>query len=256
MKEFNIIIMYSEELKRNVKVYISLPENYDKEDKSYPVLYMTEGQILFNDYDDYDGTSWGMLESYKNDKSLPGIILVGIGSTAARVGELLPFSFENRRTGKSVGGHAKEYLDFIVNTVKPVINKKYNALTSPEHTGILGFSIGGVCATYAATTYSNHFSLFGAVSSAYIPIRDKMVELVKQSDFSTVKKLYLDVGTNESENETRRDAYVESNQQIFDILEEKMDKKRLECSIIKDGQHIEADWDNRVPSIIAFLFNE
>lgn len=256
MKEYSVLIMYSEEVKRNVKIYISLPKNYSKEEKAYPVLYLTEGQIPFNDYNDYDGTGWGILEDFQKDETSPEIILIGVGSDSARTNELLPFSFENKRTGKLVGGHSKEYMDFLVHSLKPVIDNKYRTLVSSEHTGLLGFSIGGVCATYAATSYSEHFSLVGAVSSAFIPIREKMLELVKQSDFSMMKKLYVDVGTDESENEVRSKAWLDSNQEIFDVLKGKIDKDRFNCKVIKGGRHEEADWNARVPEIIAFLFGK
>ncbi|MBU1020322.1 MAG: esterase family protein, partial [Firmicutes bacterium] len=65
MKEYQILILFSEELERDVKIYVSLPENYHVENKDYPVLYLNDGQILFNDYDDYQGTSWGIMEGYK-----------------------------------------------------------------------------------------------------------------------------------------------------------------------------------------------
>lgn len=256
MKEYNILIMYSKELDRDVKAYISLPDSYDKNDQCYPVLYMNDGQVLFKDYDDYNGQSWGIMESYKNNPSLPEVILVGIASGVTRNDELFPFSFENSRSGKLMGGKAKGYMDFIVNTLKPVINDKYRTLSTAKNTGILGISVGGVCATYAATSYTKHFSIFGCLSNTYIPVRSKMVELIKESDFSKVNKMYLDVGTNESKNENVRIGYLESNEEVYNVLKEKIDLEKIEFRIIKDSQHIEEDWDKRFPSIIEYLFSE
>ena len=254
MKNYNIAIMYSEELKRDVKVYVSLPENYSEENKSYPVLYMNDGQIVFNDYDDYHGRSWGIMESFKNSPNSPELILVGIASGKTRNNELFPFSFEAGKSKKIVGGNAKDYLDFIVNTLKPYINKKYRTLSSPKNTGILGMSVGGVTVTFAATKYSEHFELFGSISTAFMPVRSKMVELVEKSDFSTVQRMYLDVGTKESENENTSKAYVDSNQEMFNVLKEKISPKRLKFNIIEGSQHIEEDWNERFPNIIDFLF--
>ena len=256
MKEYNILIMYSKELDRDVKVYISLPDSYDKKDQSYPVLYMNDGQVLFKDYDDYNGESWGIMESYKNNPNLPEVILVGIGSGETRTDELFPFSFEHRRSGKLMGGKAKDYMDFIVNRLKPVINDKYRTLSEAKNTGILGISVGGVCATYAATRYTNHFSIFGCLSNTFIPVRTKMIELIKESDFSKVNKMYLDVGTNESKNENTRIGYLESNKEIYNILKEMIDVEKIKVRIIKDSQHEEEDWDKRFPSIIEYLFSE
>lgn len=256
MKEYHIIIIYSEELKRDVKIYISLPKNYNVGNKEYPVLYLNDGQILFNDYDDYNGTSWGIMDEYKKDPNSTELILIGVGSTKARTNELFPFSFEHPNSGNIVGGKAKDYMDFIVTTIIPIINQTYRTLPSPEHTGILGISVGGACALYAATNYTKYFTIFGCVSSAFAPIKIEMVELVENSDFSRVKKMYMDVGTNESDNETRRFEYIESNVEVFRILEEKIKTEKIKCETIKDSQHIEKDWAKRFPSIIKFLFSE
>jgi len=254
MKEYSVLIMYSKELERDVKVYISLPTSYFETDRLYPVLYMHDGQILFNDYDNYNGTSWGIMENYKNDPSLPELILVGIASCETRDNELLPVSVDINHNGKLVGGKSNDYLDFIVNKLKPLINNKYRTLKSPENTGMLGISLGGVCSTYAATKYSNHFTIFGCISNAYIPVHKEMLEILKKSDLSRVKKMYLDVGTKESENEKGRIAYIETNKEVFNILKEKLDPERIKFDIIKDSKHIEADWRKRFPSIISYLF--
>lgn len=256
MKEYNMIITYSEELKRDVKVYVSLPKSYSEVNKSYPVLYLNDGQILFNDDEENDNIrSWGIMESYLKNPDSTELILVGIGSTKRRTHELLPFSFAHPKSGNLIGGEANNYMDFIVNSVKPIINKKYRTLTSKEHTGMLGISVGGVTSTFAATNYSDHFTIFGGMSSAYIPIREKMVELVKKTNFKSVKKMYLDVGTNESPNEKTSLAYVESNTEIFNELKEKIDSEKLKFEIIEGSQHSEDDWEKRLPSIIEFMFS-
>ncbi|XMB67519.1 alpha/beta hydrolase-fold protein [Mycoplasmatota bacterium zrk1] len=253
MKEYSVLIMYSKELDRDVKVYVSLPKSYFETDKYYPVLYMHDGQILFNDLEDYNGKSWGIMESYKNNPNLPELILVGIASGDTRNDELLPVSIDNNN-GKFIGGKANDYMDFIVNKLKPIINKKYRTLKSSENTGILGVSLGGVCSTYAATNYSEHFTIFGCVSNAYIPIRKDMIGIIKKSDLSRVKKMYLDVGTKESENEKGRIAYLESNKEVFDVLKEKLGSERIKFEVINDAQHIVADWEKRFPNIISYLF--
>ena len=256
MKEYNILIMNSKELDRDVKVYISLPNSYDIKDQCYPVLYMNDGEVLFKDYDDYKGQSWGIMESYKNNSNLPEVILVGIASGENRNDELFPFSFENRRSSKVMGGKAKDYMDFIVNSLKPVIDNKYRTLSTAENTGILGISVGGVCATYAATSYTDHFSIFGCLSNTFIPIRAKMLELIEKSDFSKVNKMYLDVGTNESKNENARIGYLESNKEVYNVLKEKIDLEKIKFKIIEGSQHEEEDWNKRFPNIIEYLFSE
>ncbi|AIO19091.1 Putative esterase [Candidatus Izimaplasma bacterium HR1] len=255
MKEYTVIITYSEELERDVKVYVSLPDNYHNSDKSYPVLYMNDGEILFNDYDGYTGKSWGIMESFKTDPSSPEVVLVGIMSAEVRNNELFPFTFKSRKSDAVFGGKAKDYLDYIVNTLMPVINKKYRVLTTPDKTGILGISVGGVCSMYAATSHSEHFKLFASISSALRPNYNEMVELMEESDFSNINKMYLDVGTNESPNENVSKLYVDTNQTIANILKDKTHPDKIKFELIEGSQHIEEDWDKRFPSIIKYLFN-
>lgn len=255
MGEYSFLIMYSRELKRDVKVYILLPNSYYESDKFYPVLYMHDGQNLFYDSIAYRRKCWGIIESYEKYPDLPELIIVGIASCETRNDELLPVAVDLEQDGKIVGGKAKNYMNFIVNKLKPMINNKYRVLKSAKYTGIMGASFGGVCSVFAAVKYSEHFTRFGCVSSAFFPIQKGMLELINESDFSKVKKMYLDVGTNESENEEYRMAYIESNEEVVEILKTKLDSESLKFRIIKDAQHIETDWEKRFPEIIKYLFN-
>jgi predicted alpha/beta superfamily hydrolase len=256
MKEYSVIILHSEELKRDVKVYVSLPNGYFETDKSYPVLYTNDGQILFNDDEDYNGTSWGIMESFKNDQNSAELILVGIASCETRDDELLPVSVTTRNGERTFGGKADDYLSFIVNKLKPIINNKYRTLKSPEDTGLLGISLGGVCSTYAATKYTEHFGIFGGVSNAFVPVRKQMLEIVQNSELSNVKKMYLDVGTAESKNERVSTAYLESNKEIYAALKEKLGPEILRFEIIKDSSHVVEDWEKRFSGIISYLFKK
>lgn len=254
MKEYCILLLYSEELERDVKIYISLPNNYYESDQCYPVLYIHDGQIAFNDYEEYMGTSWGIMEKFKRDPNSTEIILVGIASGDTRNDELIPFSITSPKTGKSFGGKSKDYMDFIVNKLKPIINNKYRTITSSEKTGLLGISLGGVCTTYAAAEYSEHFKIFGCISSSYKPVHEKILKLLKESDLSQIEKMYLDIGTNESEVEQRRIAFLDTNKEVFEVLQEKINSDKLKVKIIEGSQHIEEDWNKRIPDIISYLF--
>ncbi len=255
MKEYSVIRFYSKKLKRELRVYLSLPKSYYKTDKFYPVLYMLDGQNLFDDNQAKYGKSWGILEAYDNNPELPEIIIVGIESNDNRNNDLLPFKFEDPGEGKVWGGEADIYMDFIVNTLKPCINKKYRTFKSPKNTGIMGSSFGGVFSTYAALKYSDHFTRFGCVSNAYFPIQKEFVELTKNSDVSKIKKIYMDVGTKESENEKHNKYYLDSNQEIYELLRRKIDPGNIKYEIIKGAIHNESAWEERFPEIIKFLFN-
>lgn len=258
MKEYRIITMYSKELEREKRIFVSVPNGYETSEKSYPVLYMHDGQNLFDDLTAYMQRSWRILDIYENHKNLPEVIIVGIESDSIeRADELIPFKF-TYLSGETAGGKANEYLDFIVNQVKPFINEKFRTLVSAENTGIMGSSFGGVNSMYAALTYGAHFSRFGCVSSALLfgEFYTRMKEMIPTVSFDFVQKFYMDVGTKETEELDRSKAYIATNKELFGILKERMTDSKLRFNLVKDGMHNEAAWEKRFPDIIKFMFND
>jgi len=254
MREYSIFKIASKRLKREVRIFVSLPKNYSSTEKKYPVLYMSDGQDLF----DYKlaswGESWGILEAYDKFTSLPELIIIGIDSDENRTDELTPFKFVEKDEPEA-GGRINDYLDFVVKTLKPHVDNKYRTLKSPKDTGIMGSSFGGVLATYAALKYTDYFTRFGCISNAYWRFQKQFAELAKNSEVSNVKKLYMDVGTKEARDVKTQSFYIESNQEIYDILKEKILPENIRFKIIKRGKHSAKNWRKRFPHIIDFLFN-
>ncbi len=256
MKEYKVFIINSKELKREVRVYVYLPKSYRKTDEYYPVLYMHDGQNLFDNKLAFHGKSWGIMEAYKDNPYLPEIIIVGIDSGETRTNELVPFEFIDADDKLSYGGDSSNYYDFITQTLKPFIDKRYRAFKSAKNTGIMGSSYGGLSSTYAAANYSKFFTRFGCVSNAYFPVQNDLEKLVEMASFLTVKKFYMDVGTKESENVNYCERYIRSNKAIYNIISEKIKPERLRFEIIEDAIHNESAWEIRFPEIIKFLFSD
>ena len=251
--EYSVFKLHSEKLERETRIFVSLPKSYTKTDKFYPVLYMSDGQNLFDDKQASYGKSWGILDTYESYPDLPELIIVGIDSGDNRNNELTPFAFEHKE--EKMGGKIDGYLGFIIETLKPLIDKKYRTFKSPKNTGIMGSSFGGVLATYAALKYTDYFTRFGCVSNAYFPFQEQMIKLANESNVSNIKKIYLDVGTKESENKEYSTTYIESNEEMYDVLRGKLDKGTIRFELIKDAIHNESAWEIRFPDIIKFLFN-
>ncbi len=258
MKEYRVIKMYSDELKKEKRIYIYLPRSYYNSDKFFPVLYMHDGHNLFDDKTATYGKSWGIMETYEENPDIPELIIVGIETEGdSRTDELIPFEF-TYPNGKIYGGKADLYLNFITKKLKPYIDRTYRTYKSPKNTGIMGSSFGGVNCTYAALAYGSYFTRFGCVSNAYYygGFFDKLKTLAKKSSFSNVKKFYMDVGTKETDNPKNNDNYIKSNQEMYEILRQKIDENRLRFNIVEDGIHNESDWEKRFPKIIKFMFND
>ena len=150
------------ERKRQLRLY--LPPGYATSGKRYPVLYMHDGQNLFDAATAYSG-EWKVdetLDALAKEGKLE-LIVVGIDNgQEKRMTELN--AWDNKEFGKSEG---REYTDFIVNTVKPMIDKNYRTLPGREHTAIMGSSMGGLASHYALVQHPEVFSKAGVFSPAY-----------------------------------------------------------------------------------------
>lgn len=256
MKKYELFDLESKELNRNVRISIYLPNSYNDTNKFYPVLYMHDGQNLFdNDLATY-GVSWGIVEAFENNKTLPELVIVGIDSKETRSDELVPFNFYSEHEKRYSGGKSDHYYDFITRTLKPIIDEKFRTLKSALYTGIMGSSYGGLSSTYAALKYSDYFTRFGCVSNAYFPVQKELENLIKNTSLSTCEKFYMDVGTKETGNKKEDKLYMDSNKSVYELLSEKIESDNLKFEIIKDAIHNEADWEIRFPGIIKFLFED
>jgi len=240
-----------------------LPSNYRNTQKRYPVLYMHDGQNLFDAKTGYKNMTWGILEAFEENPKLPEVIIVGIENGGEkRSDELVPIPFNFSNIGNpeygedTYGGKTDDYLCFIINQVKPYIDKHFRTYKSAKNTAIMGSSFGGVSSMYAACHYNNYFSRFGCLSNAWYVVQDEMEKMIQKSDLSKVKKLYMDVGTKESSKALNNELYISSNNKVYDIIKDKLDPSKLKYEIIEGAKHYETAWAKRLPVIIRFLFND
>ncbi len=140
-------------LPRTRRIWIYLPRSYASDiNRRYPVIYAHDAQNLFDSATSFSG-EWGIDESLDN---MPQeLIVVGIDNGgAARMDELTPYA--NDKYG---GGQADDYLDFIVEKLRPYINSRFRTKPERENTAILGSSLGGLCSFYAAIRHEDIFTL-------------------------------------------------------------------------------------------------
>lgn len=179
-------------LNRQRKIRIYVPPGYADSGKRYPVLYMHDGQNLFDEFTSYAG-EWGVDESL-NELAASGrleLIVVGIDNgEKLRMNELNPWD-----TAKFGKGEGRDYMAFIVSVVKPYIDKSYRTLPEREHTAIMGSSMGGLISHYAMHQHAQVFSKAGIFSPAYWTAPE-MFKLASQA-LPPSTKLYLYMGGQE-----------------------------------------------------------
>lgn len=254
MLEIFPIHMSSFNQERLIRVY--LPKSYSLENKQYPVMYMHDGQNVFNDDVAINGVSLN-LENYLDEQQLE-VIVVGIDQNPEeRFNEYCPWvngEYSKKILGPesiSTGGKGAQYIDFIVNELKPFIDQKY--LTLADRTAMAGISLGGLISTYATCTYPQIFKNIAIFSSGFYRNQEEIEKLLMRSDMSLIESFYLDCGTKEAgDNEQINTEVLSSNRAIYEILKEKISNLRFE--IIDDAEHNYMFFSNRVPSVFTHLY--
>jgi predicted alpha/beta superfamily hydrolase len=226
--------------RRGVDVY--LPAAY-VDGRRYPVIYMHDGQNLTDPTTAFAGT-WGLaevLERLAGRRIEP--IVVGIHNTAERLSEYSPF-----RDVRRGGGDGDAYLSFIVDTIKPRIDRRYRTRPGPAHTAMMGSSMGGLLSLYAWFKRPDVFGLAGGLSPSLWFGRAELFAFAESVDLPRGRRLYLDVGTAEGAG-TLRDARA-----LRSILRARgMDRRSLIYLEDRGGGHNEAAWSRRSERAIESL---
>lgn len=185
---------YIPQLDRERRIWIYLPPNYDQVDDHYKVLYMQDGQNLFDIATSFAG-EWQVDETLNDlfTNGDEGCIVVGIENGGLhRIDEYSPWV--NPEYG---GGQGAEYMEFIVNTLKPYIDENYRTKPEREWTGIMGSSLGGLISTYGGVEHSGVFSRIGTFSPSYWFSSDEAYNHVATTPVSGAMRIYSIAGEQE-----------------------------------------------------------
>jgi pimeloyl-ACP methyl ester carboxylesterase len=181
---------------RNVSVW--LPPGYDPKGKPYAVLYMHDGQNLFDARTGYGNKEWGLDEAAAKVMAEGGMrraIVVGIWNTPKRLRDYVPAKAFDRlppryldRVRGLYGGTplSDGYLKFIVRELKPFIDRSYNVSRARADTAIMGSSMGGLISLYALTEYPEVFGAAGCVSTHWPMLIPKEGEELSDADVDAV----------------------------------------------------------------------
>jgi predicted alpha/beta superfamily hydrolase len=237
---------------RDILVY--LPPNYESEAQYYPVLYMHDGQNIFDDLTAYAG-EWGVDETAQTlaARGLPCIVVGIPNGGEARLDEYGPWYDERlkQHTATGQGGRALEYLAFLLGNVKPLVDASFRTSRLRSQTGISGSSMGGLVSLWAALEARETFGFCAALSSSFW-LGGKLEAFVS-ARVSPDLRIYLDVGGKESNVKAQQNAYLKSNRKIRDLLESQgYDLIYLEDA---NGLHNEADWRRRFPAALEWFLN-
>lgn len=253
--------LYIPTTKNRRTIRILLPDDYAKEDKNYPVLYMHDGQNLFEDKTAFNQTSWGIYDTLlalKNQNKVQNdLIVVGIDNSDLRFSEYSPWvgkDIVKRMLKVQVGGLGDVYADFIVKKVKPYIDKNFRTLKDYEHTSIAGSSMGAYISTYIASKYSNIFKNVGVFSLASWFNEEDFLKYVSYARLKPDQRFFISIGSNETSDPTDtkfNDLYIQNSRNLKALLEEKNVEDIF--YIETDDIHHELAWRKMFTPFILWL---
>lgn len=234
------------QLKRTRRVWVYLPPNYSSSKNKYPVLYMHDGQNVFDDVTSFAG-EWGVDEFLDSAKTKQCIVVAIDNGGGKRLNEYCPYDFSVRTSSTdslSGKGEGVQYVDFLVKTLKPYIDRKYRTKKGRADTYIAGSSMGGLISMYAVVKYPAVFGGAGIFSPAFW-VGSQIFEDIKKANFASIKpRLYFYAGGSEAQ------TMVPDMQKAASDFE-----ARCQCTynilVNNIGEHNEAAWRKEFP---AFYF--
>jgi len=238
--------VFSPQLFNTRDVYVYLPPSYGRGDWRFPVIYMQDGQNLFDPALSFAG-SWRVDLAMTAAARLGfEAIVVGLANTSGRLDEYGPF-FEPEL---GAGGVADLYLDFLLDTVKPQIDDQFRTLPEREQTGIAGSSMGGLVSLWAFFRAPHAFGFSAALSPALWFGHRGIFSFVEHAP-TPDGRLYLDMGTREG-GHTLHDA-----RRMRAVLEAKgyVDGEDFRYVEEEGARHAESAWRRRFKKAIPFLLS-
>ena len=239
---------WSPQLSNSRTLIVYLPPSYSLNPlKRYPVLYMHDGQNLFEAATSATGVEWRVDEtanSRMNQGLMDEAIIVGVYNTGSnRIFEYTPCCDADYG-----GGGADLYESFIIDTVKPYIDGAYRTLSSKANTAVMGSSLGGLVSFYIGRRHPEVFGKLGSMSGSFWWDNEALTVQVEASASKVPVKIYLDAGTNSDgltqttrmRNALVTDGYVQGSDLYYYVAQ--------------GGSHNESSWAARVYLPLQYLF--
>jgi predicted alpha/beta superfamily hydrolase len=242
--------------RRNVIVY--LPPGYDAaRDARYPVLYMHDGQNLFDRATAFGSREWEMDETAERliaAGTIQPLIIVGIYNTGARMSEYTPVG-----PAPAAGRSGDDYARFLIEELKPFIDRTYRTKPDRDNTGVAGSSLGGLISLNLAMRHPDVFGKAGVISPSLF-WNDG--QLLKEAPLRAAElrrvKLWVDIGTDEQRppaGDSISTAVRNARRLVETFAQMGLVRGRDYFYLEVEGaQHNETWWARRADRVLTFLF--
>ncbi len=242
------------------RVWIYLPPGYEEAtDERYPVLYMLDGQNVFDAKTSFAG-EWEVDETcerlIKAGEMRPIIVVAVANGETERVHEYTPWFDRHRQAGGGGEEHLRAFIDVLI----PFVNMNCRTLEGPANTGLGGSSLGGLMAVYAGYAHPDVFGLIAGVSPVVRWDEHRLVDFVASKE-RPASRVYIDMGTRESESTEDTDGngvddHIDDLRALKDALLAQGFVEGEDLLVVEDegARHNEAYWAARFPAALRFLF--
>jgi predicted alpha/beta superfamily hydrolase len=233
------------------KVFVHLPQGYDSvKNHRWPVLYVLDGQNQFDPARAFGGQTWRLAQAKDAHESSgkAGFIAVAIDNTQDRMDEYTPFP--DPQYG---GGKLEDFARFLLDEVKPEIDRLFRTDASAKATGIMGSSLGGLASLHVGWNHSDRVGRVGAVSPSLWWDDERTLKILRSASSKPELRVWLDMGTNEGNDHA---FYLNSARQVAFALVDlgfQWDKD-LRHREFAGAAHNEAAWAARLPQVLAYLY--
>lgn len=237
--------IHSPELGNSRDVLVYLPPSYRRGRRRYPVLYMHDGQNLFDPETSFAG-DWGLGRVMEGAarRGLETIVVAVPNRGPERLDEYSPF-LDQAAGG---GGKGAAYVRFLARTLKPLVDARYRTSRLRERTGIVGSSMGGLISLYALFRHPEAFGAAGVLSPSLWFAGGAIFSEIERIRFVPAR-IYLDIGATEGPE------HVANARRMRDLLLAKGYRPGSELRWLESrtGRHDERSWGRRFARALPFL---
>ncbi|GAB4013107.1 alpha/beta hydrolase-fold protein [Spirosoma migulaei] len=259
--------LYSVPLNRIVHLDILLPPGYHASTKTYPILYLNDGQDLGR------LKMTAILDSLYQKRAIQPFVLVAIhaGDRIQEYGTAAQADYMNR------GSKAGLYTDFVLTELIPYIKKQYAVSTNPAQAVFAGFSLGGLSAFDIVFHHPDRFSRAGVFSGSFWwrskstadGYRDEtdriMHDLVRKGNFHKQLKFWFETGTEDETSDRNNNGIIDSIDDTIDLIDELVKKgypynandsrsSDIRYVEINGGKHNQETWSAIMPDFLTWAF--
>jgi predicted alpha/beta superfamily hydrolase len=234
----------SPQLRNTRDIHVYLPPSYRTSGRQYPVIYMHDGQNLFDPELSFAG-EWGV------DETMERLAPEGLEAIVVAIPNMGGERSHESRPGvdpRAGGCKGDAYLDFIVDTLKPQIDRRFRTERGRQHTGIVGSSMGGLISLYGFLRTPGVFGLCGAMSPSLWFANRAIFDYAAGVE-RWFGRMYLDIGSEEGQR------HVRDTQGMYRLLRKKCPHPRdqIICIVEKGARHSEQAWAQRFEMAVRFL---